>query len=34
MTENQEIQNEDIEINLGELFEVLKSHLHIIIIST
>ena len=33
--DNQEIQNEEIEINLAELFQVLKSeHLHIIIIST
>ena len=30
----QEIQNEEIEINLAELFQVLKEHLHIIIIST
>lgn len=29
-----EIQNEEIEINLAELFQVLKEHLHIIIIST
>ena len=33
MTDNQDIQNEEIEINLGELLEVLKSHLHMIIIS-
>ena len=32
--DNQEIQNEEIEINLAELFQVLKEHLHIIIIST
>ena len=31
--DNQEIQNEEIEINLAELFQVLKEHLHIIIIS-
>ena len=28
--DNQEIQNEEIEINLAELFQVLKEHLHII----
>ena len=32
--DNREIQNEEIEINLAELFQVLKEHLHIIIIST
>ena len=32
--DNQEIQNEEIEINLAEMFQVLKEHLHIIIIST
>ena len=26
--DNQEIQNEEIEINLAELFQVLKEHLH------
>ena len=32
--DNQEIQNEEIEINLAELFQVLKEHLYIINIST
>lgn len=30
--DNQEIQKRDLEINLAELFQVLKEHLHIIII--
>lgn len=33
MTDNHDIQNEEIEINLAELLSVLKSHLHMIIIS-